>query len=73
MRKRSITWLQYTKVILEKVSFDLQIFLKELKKSLIRLTILELVALETWISERFQAVIAYKAARIVHEYRVSLY
>ncbi|HPG08865.1 MAG TPA: hypothetical protein P5275_11360 [Saprospiraceae bacterium] len=73
MRKRSITWLQYTKVILEKVSFDLQIFLKELKKSLIRLTILELVALETWISERFQAVIASKAARIVHEYRVSLY
>ncbi|MCB0655048.1 MAG: hypothetical protein KDC57_02875 [Saprospiraceae bacterium] len=73
MKKRSVTWLQYTKVILEKVSFDFQIFIKELKKSLIRLTILELVALETWISERFQAAIANRAMRIVREYRVTLY
>ena len=73
MKKRSVTRLQYTKVILEKVSFDFQIFIKELKKSLIRLTILELVALETWISERFQAAIANRAMRIVREYRVNLY
>jgi hypothetical protein len=40
--------LEYVKVILQKVSFDLHLFEKELKKAFVYLTSLEAEELRTW-------------------------
>ena len=45
--------LEYTKTILEKVSFNLQLFEKELKKSLNHLVDQEILELQKWIAEKF--------------------
>ena len=41
--------LDYTKTILEKVSFDVQLFSKELRKASERLLPYEIIELEIWI------------------------
>jgi hypothetical protein len=45
--------LEYTKLILEKVSFDRRLFEKELKKAIRYLIEPELRELERWCMERF--------------------
>ncbi|MBI1193693.1 MAG: hypothetical protein GC205_11045 [Bacteroidetes bacterium] len=45
--------LEYTKLILEKVSFDRRLFEKELKKAIRYLIEPELRELEQWCMERF--------------------
>lgn len=45
--------LEYVKVILQKVSFDLRLFEKELKKSIIYLTSHEADALREWCYRTF--------------------
>jgi hypothetical protein len=45
--------LEYTKLILEKVSFDRRLFEKELKKAIRYLVEPELRELERWCMERF--------------------
>jgi hypothetical protein len=49
----ALSMLEYTKVVLEKVSFDKQLFEKELKKALKYLLEPELRELERWCLERF--------------------
>lgn len=45
--------LEYTKVILKKVSFDRHLFLKELRKSLGILSINEVLSLRSWGKSNF--------------------
>jgi hypothetical protein len=42
---------EYTKTILEKVSFDPSLFCKELQKALVRLLPFEIKELEIWIKQ----------------------
>jgi hypothetical protein len=49
----AISMLEYTKTILEKVSFDKSLFEKELKKAIKYLLEPELRELEQWCFERF--------------------
>lgn len=44
--------LEYTKTILEKVSFDKKLFLKEYKNSILRLGSTEINALRNWLRMR---------------------
>ena len=53
--------LEYTKLILEKVSFDRRLFEKELKKAIRYLIEPELRELELWCMERFG--LQYKLVR----------
>jgi hypothetical protein len=46
--------LEYVKTILQKVSFDLSLFRKELQKSIEWLTASEQVELKTWLIVSFQ-------------------
>jgi hypothetical protein len=54
--------LEYTKLILEKVSFDRRLFEKELKKAIRYLIEPELRELELWCMERFG--LRYKLVRV---------
>ena len=49
----AISMLEYTKTILEKVSFDRKLFEKELRKAIRYLLEPELKELERWCMERF--------------------
>jgi hypothetical protein len=49
----AISMLEYTKTILEKVSFDRKLFEKELRKAIRYLVEQELKELERWCMERF--------------------
>ena len=51
MAKR--TMLEYSKIILQKVSFDLQLFHKELGKAVSRLCEKEVRELEHWLRTNF--------------------
>ena len=51
MAKR--TMLEYSKIILQKVSFDLQLFHKELGKAVSQLCEKEVRELETWLRKNF--------------------
>jgi hypothetical protein len=48
-----MTMLEYTKVILEKVSFDPRIFKKELKKAVNYVTKEEYGHLKVWVKQKF--------------------
>lgn len=45
--------LEYTKIILEKVSFDKRLFVKEYKKSILRLHAAEVSALKHWLRIKY--------------------
>lgn len=49
----SISMLEYSKLILENVSFDAALFLKELKKAMTRLVQPEVEELLTWCVARY--------------------
>lgn len=67
MQKR-MSWLSYSKIILEKVSFDQKIFRKELRKSLARLSKEEIRKLESWIIDNFNVILSYIAVTEISEY-----
>ena len=67
MQKR-MSWLSYSKIILEKVSFDQKIFRKELRKSLARLSREEIKKLESWIIDNFNVLLSYIAVTEISEY-----
>ncbi|MCB0668980.1 MAG: hypothetical protein KDC80_24315 [Saprospiraceae bacterium] len=67
MQKR-MSWLSYSKIILEKVSFDQKIFRKELRKSLARLSREEIKKLESWIIDNFNIILSYIAVTEISEY-----
>jgi len=48
-----MTMLEYTKIILEKVSFDPRIFRKELKKAVNYVNKEEYGHLKTWVKQKF--------------------
>lgn len=43
--------LEYTKTVLQKVSFDAKLFSKELKKAISRLLPNEIIELEIWLQQ----------------------
>ncbi len=67
MQKR-MSWLSYSKIILEKVSFDQRIFRKELRKSLARLSKEEIKKLEAWCVSNFNVLLSYIAVTEISEY-----
>ncbi len=67
-KTKKLTWFEYTKIILKKVSFDPQIFQKELRKSLKRLTITEINKLEAWCINKFPLGLALIAIQVIQEY-----
>ena len=48
-----MTMLEYTKIVLEKVSFDPRIFRKELKKAVNYVTKEEYGHLKAWVKQKF--------------------
>ena len=48
-----MTMLEYSKIILEKVSFDRRLFEKELKKALSQLMGTDRAELQQWVAARF--------------------
>jgi hypothetical protein len=67
MQKR-MSWLSYSKIILEKVSFDQRIFRKELRKSLARLSREEIRKLESWCISNFNVLLSYIAVVEISDY-----
>jgi len=63
-----ISWLDYTKTILEKVSFDRKIFTKELLKGLSKLSKKEIAQLQNWCLATFSPALAYEAVMIIQDY-----
>ena len=63
--------LEYVKTILIKVSFDQDLFQKELKKSLQWLEIEDILELKTWVSERFNHMYKDVITEIFHTYELS--
>lgn len=61
-------WLRYSKTILEKVSFDSEIFRKELVKSLKRLSPPERRHLEAWCINSLALPMALLAIQIIQDY-----
>ena len=66
--EKSTSWLAYSKLILEKVSFDQKIFRKELRKSLVRLSAEEIRKLESWCSDNLNSILSIIAAREISAY-----
>ncbi|MBL4653581.1 MAG: hypothetical protein JKY53_12085 [Flavobacteriales bacterium] len=64
MRYR-VSWLDYSKKILQKVSFDALLFTKELNKAINILTPKEIAALEKWVYETFSLNLALEAVKLL--------
>ncbi len=62
-------WFRYSQTILQKVSFDKEIFRKELQKALKRLNVTERRHLEAWCINSFNLPLALIAIQIIQEYR----
>jgi len=60
-----VSWLDYSKQILEKVSFDLLLFTKELSKAINILTDEEIVGLEKWVYETFSLNLSLEAVKLI--------
>lgn len=65
-----ISWLEYSKTILKKVSFDTTIFKKELLKSLIKLTKDEIIKLKNWCRQTFSNHLSVIASQMIDDYLV---
>lgn len=61
-------WLRYSQTILQKVSFDKDIFRKELRKALKRLSPVERKDLEAWCINSFNLPLALIAIQMIQEY-----
>jgi hypothetical protein len=60
-----VSWLDYSKQILEKVSFDALLFTKELNKAINILTDEEIVGLEKWVYETFSLNLSLEAVKLI--------
>ncbi len=60
-----MTMLEYTKMILEKVSFEPRIFRKELRKALRQSTKEEFQQLMSWCRERFSKRKNYEKSAVI--------
>ena len=67
MQKR-MSWLSYSKIILQKVSFDQRIFRKELRKSLGKLSREEIKKLESWCVANFNTLLSFIAVTEISDY-----
>lgn len=65
-------WLAYSQLILQKVSFDKEIFKKELRKSLDRLNRTEIARLEAWCINSLHLSLAIIAIQVIQEYSSSI-
>jgi len=65
--KRKITWLAYTKIILDRVSFDPEIFRKELVKALKHLSDKDTQKLERWCINNFSSPLSIIAVKAIQE------
>ena len=63
--EHKVSWLDYSKRILEKVSFDALLFTKELNKAINVLTQDEIDALEKWVYETFSLNLTLEAVRVL--------
>jgi len=61
-------WLRYSQTILQKVSFDKDIFRKELRKALKRLSQPERQHLESWCINSLNLPLALIAIQMIQEY-----
>jgi hypothetical protein len=68
MQRQKISWLEYTKIILKKVSFDPNIFRKELIKALSRLSRTEILRLENWVINNFGLPLSTLAVSVIRDY-----
>lgn len=66
------SWLDYSKTILRKVSFDHKIFKKELLKSLHKLNKEDILQLQNWCKHTFSASLAIMAVQITQEYLLQM-
>ncbi len=66
--QKGMSWLSYSKIILEKVSFDQKIFRKELRKSLARLSRDEIRKLESWCQSNFNTFLSHIAVVEITDY-----
>lgn len=65
------SWLEYSKTILKKVSFDKKIFKKELRKLLKKLSKPEIHSLKDWCFKTFNEALARMSGRIIQNYLLS--
>lgn len=63
------SWLNYSKMILEKVSFDTVLFIKELNKALKVLNQEDILKLELWCYERFNIKLSLEAVKAIEKTR----
>ena len=70
MQRQKISWLEYTKIILEKVSFDPKIFRKELVKSLSHLSKQDILLLENWVIDNFNLPLSRIAVTVISDYSI---
>ena len=73
MQRQKISWLEYTKIILEKVSFDPKIFKKELIKSLSHLSKQDMLVLENWVIDNFNLPLSRIAVSVINDYGQGAY
>ena len=65
--KSRMTWLAYTKIILDRVSFDPEIFKKELRKALKHLSKKEILKPEKWCINHFSSPLSIIAVKAIQE------
>lgn len=63
----TISWLTYTQTILEKVSFDPALFLKELRKGMAKLSIEEIIKLEEWSFKKLDLKLSLEVVNITQK------
>ena len=63
--KHKVSWLEYSKQILQKVSFDALLFTKELNKAINILSDKEILSLEKWVYETFSLNLTLKAVKLL--------
>ena len=59
------SWLDYTKQILQKVSFDTLLFTKELNKAIQVLSETDIEVLERWVYETFSLNLTLEAVKVL--------
>lgn len=59
------SWLDYSKQILQKVSFDTLLFTKELNKALQVLSKTDIEVLERWVYETFSLNLTLEAVKVL--------
>lgn len=64
-----VSWLDYSKQILEKVSFDTMLFVKELNKAVKLISDEDIVAFERWVYNTFMGELNAESIRLIDLHR----